>query len=147
MTFLCDCHLLMTGNIFFCLCISSTRNCDWKIFYINKACEVNYLIQADCLRPTIEFLCREIISTYLSATISQLQGFPGVASCKEPVFQCWKHKRHRFDFWVGEIPKRRHVNSLHYSCLENPMDRGAWWDTVHQISQSWTWLKWLSTVN
>ena len=31
-------------------------------------------------------------------------------------------------------------NPLRYSCLENPMDRGAWW-----AAQSWTWLKWLSS--
>ena len=29
-------------------------------------------------------------------------------------------------------------NPLHYSCLENPMDRGAWWATVHEAAQSWT---------
>ena len=27
---------------------------------------------------------------------------------------------------------------LQYSCLENPMDRGAWWDTVHEVPKSWT---------
>ena len=27
---------------------------------------------------------------------------------------------------------------LQYSCLENPMDRGAWWATVHQVANSWT---------
>ena len=31
-------------------------------------------------------------------------------------------------------------NPLHYSCLENPMDRGAWWATVHSIAKSQTWL-------
>ena len=34
--------------------------------------------------------------------------------------------------------------SLQYSCLENPMDRGAWWGRVHGISKSQTQLKWLS---
>ena len=34
-------------------------------------------------------------------------------------------------------------NPLQYSCLENPMDRGAWWATVHGAAKSWTWLKWL----
>ena len=29
-------------------------------------------------------------------------------------------------------------NPLHYSCLENPMDRGAWWDAVHGVAKSWT---------
>ena len=31
-------------------------------------------------------------------------------------------------------------NQLQYSCLENPMDRGAWWTTVPGIEKSWTWL-------
>ena len=30
---------------------------------------------------------------------------------------------------------------LQYSCLENPMDRGAWWATVHGVTKSRTWLK------
>ena len=37
-----------------------------------------------------------------------------------------------------------HSNPLQYSCLENPMDRGAWQAAVHVITQSWTLLKWLS---
>ena len=35
-------------------------------------------------------------------------------------------------------------NPLQYSCLENPVDRGAWWAAVHGVAQSWTWLKHLS---
>ena len=31
-------------------------------------------------------------------------------------------------------------NPLQYSCLENPMDRGAWQATVHGVAKSWTWL-------
>ena len=27
---------------------------------------------------------------------------------------------------------------LQYSCLENPMDGGAWWATVHSVAKSWT---------
>ena len=30
---------------------------------------------------------------------------------------------------------------LQYSCLENPVGRGAWWAAVHGVSQSWTQLK------
>ena len=37
-------------------------------------------------------------------------------------------------------------NPLQYSCLENPMDKGAWWATVHRVAESWTRLKWLSTI-
>ena len=42
--------------------------------------------------------------------------------------------RHGFDPWVGKIPW--HGNSLWYSCLENPMDKGPWQATVHGIAQS-----------
>ena len=38
-----------------------------------------------------------------------------------------------------------HGNPLQYSCLENPMDRGAWWATVHGVTKIRTGLKWLST--
>ena len=31
-----------------------------------------------------------------------------------------------------------HGNLLQYSCLENPMDRGAWQATVHMVAKSWT---------
>ena len=36
-------------------------------------------------------------------------------------------------------------NPLQYSCLENPMDRGAWQAMVHRVAESWTQLKWPST--
>ena len=29
-------------------------------------------------------------------------------------------------------------NPLQYSCLENPIDRAAWWATVHGVAKSWT---------
>ena len=32
---------------------------------------------------------------------------------------------------LGQSPGEGHGNSFQYSCLENPMDRGAWWATVH----------------
>ena len=34
-------------------------------------------------------------------------------------------------------PGGGHGNPLQCSCLENPMDRGAWWATVHRVPQSW----------
>ena len=42
-----------------------------------------------------------------------------------------RHKRLLLDPWVRKIPWRRHGNPLQCSCLENSMDRGAWWATVH----------------
>ena len=45
----------------------------------------------------------------------------------------------------GRSPGGGHGNPLQYSCLENPMDRGAWWATVHNVLKSQTLLKLLST--
>ena len=44
----------------------------------------------------------------------------------------------------GRSPGGGHGNPLQYSCLENLMDRGAWWATVHR-GESWIQLKQLST--
>ena len=38
----------------------------------------------------------------------------------------------------GRFPRGGHGNSLQYSCLENPMDKGAWQATVHEVTKSWT---------
>ena len=56
---------------------------------------------------------------------------------KESTCQC---RRHGFDPWVGKIPWRRRKQFALYSCLKNPMDRGAWRAAVHRVSKSWTWL-------
>ena len=37
---------------------------------------------------------------------------------------------------LGRSPGEGHGNPLQYSCLENPMDRGAWWATVHTVAES-----------
>ena len=38
----------------------------------------------------------------------------------------------------GRSPGGGHGSALQYSCLENPMDRGAWWATVHGVAKSQT---------
>ena len=48
---------------------------------------------------------------------------------------------------LGKSPEGKHGNPLQYSCLENPMDRGAWWATVHAVTKSQTGLKQFSTHN
>ena len=44
----------------------------------------------------------------------------------------------------GRSPGGGHGNPLQYSCLENSMDRGAWWATAHGVAKSQTRLKRLS---
>ena len=44
----------------------------------------------------------------------------------------------KFDHWVRKIPGEG--NGTQYSCMGNPMDRGAWWATVHGVAKSRTQL-------
>ena len=39
---------------------------------------------------------------------------------------------------LGRSPQEGNGNPLQYFCLENPMNRGAWWAIVHRIAKSWT---------
>ena len=41
---------------------------------------------------------------------------------------------------LGRSPGEGNGNPLQYSCLENPMNGGAWWATVHGVAKSWTQL-------
>ena len=41
----------------------------------------------------------------------------------------------------GRCPGGGNGNPLQYSCLENSMDRGAWWATAHGVAKSWTRLR------
>ena len=76
--------------------------------------------------------------------IHKTLSFPGGVSGKELACQCRRHKRYGFNPWIGMIPGGEHRNPLHYPCLENPTDWGAWWAIVHRVAKSWKQLKWLS---
>ena len=41
---------------------------------------------------------------------------------------------------LGRLPGEGNSNPLQYSCLENSMDRGGWWATVHEVAKNQTWL-------
>ena len=67
-------------------------------------------------------------------------GLPGASSGKEPACQCRRHRRCGSIPGLGRLPEVRHGEPLQYSCLENPMGRGAERATVHGVTQGWTWL-------
>ena len=67
-------------------------------------------------------------------TINTL-GFPGSANAKEPVCQCRRCERCVLIPGLGRSPGGEHGNfMLQYSCLENPMDRGASQPMVYRVA-------------
>ena len=77
--------------------------------------------------------------------ISGIWGFPGGVSGKESPCQRGSCKRQGPIPGSGRSSGGGHGNPLQYSCLENPMDRGAWWAILHGVSKSCTQLNRLST--
>ena len=69
------------------------------------------------------------------------QGFPGGTDSKESAFN--EEDPGSVPEW-GRSPGEGNSNPFQYSCLENRMDKGAWWATVHGVTKSQTRLKQLS---
>ena len=75
-------------------------------------------------------------------------GFPGVSDGKESA--CNVEDSGSIPGLLKRFPGEENGNplqysffffSFQYSCLDNSMDRGARWATVHGITKSWTWLR------
>ena len=69
------------------------------------------------------------------------RGFPGGYMVKNPPTNAGDIRNVGSIPGSGRSPGREHGNPLQYSCLENPMNRGAWQAAVHRAAQSLTWLK------
>ena len=66
-------------------------------------------------------------------------GFAGGTSSKEPARRCKKLLETRVRCLGREDPLEEGMAThSSISCLENPMDRGAWWATVRGVAKSWT---------
>ena len=74
---------------------------------------------------------------YLATHKSAIQGFPGSSDNKESACNAGDLGSTP---GLGRSPEGGHGNPLRYSCLENPMDRGAWRTAVHRVTKSWTQL-------
>ena len=64
-------------------------------------------------------------------------GFPGGSDGKESACNVGDPA---LILGLGRSPGEGNGNPLQYSCLENPIDRGAWRATVDGLTKSWTWL-------
>ena len=63
--------------------------------------------------------------------LTWMEELPGGTSGKEPSYQRGDTRYSGPIPWSGKSPGGGHGNPLQSSCLENPVDRGAWWTTVH----------------
>ena len=107
-----------------------------KLMSIASVMPSNHLILCCSLLPMMILkCCHQNIYLQLNTIIP---GFPGGASSKEPACQCKRHRRRGSIPGSGRSPGGGHGNPLQYSCLEKPMDRGAWWDTIHRVAKSQT---------
>ena len=81
-----------------------------------------------------KFNQREVAEVEAEA-IQHIVGFPGGSDSKQSACNAG-------DLGLipglGRSPRERHGNPLHYSRLENSMDREAWQATVHGVAKSWT---------
>ena len=68
-------------------------------------------------------------------------GFPGSASGVEHTADAGDIRDEGLIPGLGRSLGEGNDNPLQYSCLENPMDRGAWRATVHGVTIGWTQLK------
>ena len=65
-----------------------------------------------------------------------MMGFPGGALVvKNPTANAGDIRDASLIPRLGRSPGEGHGNPLQHSCLENPMDRGAWWATVHGVAK------------
>ena len=64
-----------------------------------------------------------------------MQGFPGGSVVKNPPADAGDSGDTGSIPGSGKSPGQGNDNPLQYSCLGNPMDRGAWWATVHRVSK------------
>ena len=64
----------------------------------------------------------------------------GDASGKEPACHCRRHRNVGSILGLGRSPGGGNGKPFQYPCLENSIDIGAWWATVHGVTKIQTWL-------
>ena len=79
------------------------------------------------------FLAQDVSLEKGKATHSSILGLPGGSDSKE--FACYVGGLSSIP-GLGRSPGEGNGYPLQYSCMENPVDRGAWWATVHGVTES-----------
>ena len=84
--------------------------------------------------------CDDSFQYLLDAHYVLGMGFPGGSVVKNPLVNAGDKRDAGLIPGLRRSPGEGNGNPLQYSCLESPMDWGAWWATVHRVTKSWTWL-------
>ena len=100
----------------------------------------------------VSYICYELVISLRTVTVScflslltrnkAIFEIKDVSLGKESAWQCRRHRGSIPE--SGRSPGVGNGSPLQYSCLKNPMDRGAWRATVHGVTKNQTRLKWLS---
>ena len=85
------------------------------------------------------------VTFYLCSFGNKVRAFPAALVVKNPRANAGDRRGSGSIPGWGRSPEGGHGNPPQYACLENPMDRGAWWATAHRVTHSQTPLKRLST--
>ena len=117
---------MLRSSIFACI----TPKLHFNTFIFNILCEIQWKNE----KINSQFI---YVYYYIYIIIYYILGFPGGSDGKESACNAGD-----LAFIPGSVrfPGEGNGYSLQYSCLENPMDRGAWWATVCGVAKSWTWL-------
>ena len=115
------------------------------VFHLSKwkLCPIKQLIS---ISPTPQLITTTNLLFYeIDYYRSLIWGFPVGSSSKEFAWNVGDTRDVGLISGSGRSPGGGHDNPFQYSFWQNSINRETWWDIVHGVGKSWTWLKQLST--
>ena len=119
-------HGIFQVRILECIAISSSREFSRPRDWTHVSC-------TSCIGKQILYHCT---TWEAPQTHNKLNMASQAAQWQRIHSQCRRHKRLGFHSWSRRSPGGGNDCPLQYSCLENSMDREAWWAIVHGITRS-----------
>ena len=84
-----------------------------------------------------QYIKKQRLTLLTKFHIVKAMDFPGGSDCKASAYYA---RDPGLITGSGRSPAEGNGNPCQYSCLDNPMDGGVWWATVHRVAKSWTLL-------
>ena len=109
----------------------------WSLIFFNHIIRFSHLVKVipESLFPNCVCWVSAKNSPELRSVLCSTSSLPGGSDGKESTLNAGDPGS---ILESGKSPGEGHGNPLAYSCLENSMDRGALWATVHGVAKSWT---------